>query len=128
MRSQKSPKEAKYLEYLNNDTNNAIHTKINDIRKELVELGTLIDKEYRDKIRKDLDKIEKRTGITQSQRTQILNQLSDVSLNLQYKRKQIDLTYDDSNYYGLKDLKYTLSDLDDYYKPILAKESFDGNY
>ena len=128
MRSQKSPKEAKYLEYLNNDTNNAIHTKINDIRKELVELGTLIDKEYRDKIRKDLDKIEKRTGITQSQRTQILNQLSDVSLNLQYKRKQTDLTYDDSNYYGLKDLKYTLGDLDDYYKPILAKESFDGNY
>ena len=69
MKSQKSPKEAKYLEYLNNDTNNAIHTKINDIRKELVELGALIDKEYRDKIRKDLDKIEKRTGITQSQRT-----------------------------------------------------------
>ena len=28
----------------------------------------------------------------------------------------------------IMDLEYTFGDLDDYYKPILAKESFNGNY
>lgn len=33
-----------------------------------------------------------------------------------------------SDYYGFKDLEYMFGDLDDYYKPIQARESFDGNY
>ena len=40
----------------------------------------------------------------------------------------MDSAYDNSNYYGLNDLEYMFGDLDDYYMPILAKESFNGNY
>ena len=53
---------------------------------------------------------------------------SRISLALQYKRKHFDSAYDDSNYYGLRDLEYTFDDLDFCYKSILAKENFNGNY
>ena len=56
------------------------------------------------------------------------NELSKIILDLEYKRKRIGSAYDSTDYYGLKDLEYTFGDLDDYYKPILAKESFNGNY
>ena len=51
-----------------------------------------------------------------------------IILDLKYKRKRICSAYDSTDYYGLKDLEYTFGDLDDYYKPILAKESFNRNY
>ena len=54
--------------------------------------------------------------------------MSKIILDLEYKRKRIGSAYDSTDYYGLKDLEYTFGDLDDYYKPILAKESFNGNY
>ena len=66
--------------------------------------------------------------ITRAEKTRTLNQLSRMSIKLYYKRKFLDLTYDDDNYYGLKDIEYTFGVLDDCYKPILVKESFDGNY
>ena len=128
LRSQKDPKEAKYLQYLNNNTDNNLKSKINEIRKVLVELGMMLDKEYKDEIRETLNKIDKKTRITHTDKTKLLNQLSKISLDLHYKRKHLDSAYDDSNYYGLKDLEYIFGDLDDYYKPILAKESSDGNY
>ena len=36
--------------------------------------------------------------------------------------------YDSSSYFWLKDLEHTFGDLDDYYKPILAKDCFESNY
>ena len=64
LRSQKDPKEAKYLQYLNNNTDNNLKSKINEIRKVLVELGMMLDKEYKDEIRETLNKIDKKTRIT----------------------------------------------------------------
>ena len=58
----------------------------------------------------------------------LLQELIKIDLDLQYKRKSLDLTNDDNNYIGVKDIEYILGDLDDYYKPVLAKESFNGNY
>ena len=64
LRSQKDPKEAKYLQYLSNNTDNNLKSKINEIRKVLVELGMMLDKEYKDEIRETLNKIDKKTRIT----------------------------------------------------------------
>ena len=58
----------------------------------------------------------------------LLEELTKIFNDLQFKRKHINSAFDSSSYYGLKDLEYTFGDLDDYCKPILAKDSFDGNY
>ena len=88
----------------------------------------MIDKADKDKIRKRLDEIDRKTSINRAEKTRLLNELSKILLDLEYKRKRIGSAYDSTDYYGLKDLEYTFGDLDDYYKPILAKESFNGNY
>ena len=128
LRSQKHHKETKYLDYLQTNPVNEIKSKINEIRKYIIELGMTLDKADKDKIRKRLDEIDRKTSINRAEKTRLLNELSKIILDLEYKRKRIGSAYDSTDYYGLKDLEYTFGDLDDYYKPILAKESFNGNY
>ena len=88
----------------------------------------LLDKSDKNEIRKRLNEIDRLTSITRTKKTKLLTELSKIKLNLEYKRKHFNFDYGSSDYYGLKDLEYTFGDLDDYYKPILAKESFNGNY
>ena len=52
IRSEKSHKENNYLEYITKDTNNEIHNKINEIRKELVNVTSYLEKEKLQNIRK----------------------------------------------------------------------------
>ena len=89
LRSQKDPIEPKYLEYLNNNTDNNLKSKMNEIRKVLVELGMMLDEEYRDEMRETLNKIDKKTRITRAEKTKLLNQLSIILLDLQYKRNTL---------------------------------------
>ena len=79
-------------------------------------------------IKKRLKEIDKKTRISCTEKKKLLEELSKILLDLQYKRKYISFAYDSNDYYGLKDLEYTFGDLDDYYKPILATESFNSNY
>ena len=88
----------------------------------------LLDKSERIIIRKRLNEIDKKTSISRGEKTRLLNELSRILLDLEYMKKHINFNYDSSNYFALKDLEYTFGDLDDYYKPILAKDSFNGNY
>ena len=62
------------------------------------------------------------------QRRTLLEELTKIFNDLQFERKHINSAFHSSSYYSLKDLEYTFGDLDDYYKPILAKDSSDGNY
>ena len=50
LRSKKHLEETKYLDYLQIDLVNEIKTKINDIRKCIIELGMLLDKSDKNKI------------------------------------------------------------------------------
>ena len=52
VRSEKIHKENSYLEYIIKDTNNEIHNKINNIRKELVNVSSYLEKEKIERIRK----------------------------------------------------------------------------
>ena len=101
---------------------------INEIRKYIIKLGMSMDKSNKYKIKKRLDEIDRMTNINRSEKTRLLNELSKILSDLEYKRKYISSAYDSSDYYELKDLEYTFGDLDDYYKPMLAKESFNGSY
>ena len=87
-----------------------------------------LDKADKDKIRKRLDEIDRKTSINRVEKARLLNELSRILLDLESKRKRIGSAYDSTDYYRLKDLEYTFGDIDDYYRPILAKESFNGNY
>ena len=128
LRSQKHHDEKKDLEYLQSDPVNEIKSEINGIRKYIIELGMMIDKSDKDKIRKRLDEIDKKTRINRTEKKILLEELSKISIDLQYKRKRIGSAYDSDDYYGLRDLEYTFGDLDDHCKLILAKENFNGNY
>ena len=121
IRSEKSHKEDNYIKYLNKDTNNEIHNKINEIRMELVNISSYLKKEYLNQIRKRLYEIEKKTKINRTEKTKLLNELSEISTDLKFKRKNIASDYRDNNYANIEDIEYMFGDLDDYYKPILVQ-------
>lgn len=52
LRSENNLLEDNYIEYLNNNTDDRIKAKINNIRIELIKLGNIINKKDRDKIKK----------------------------------------------------------------------------
>ena len=54
----------------------------------------------------------------------ILDHLDKLLWNIKYKRKSHYIAHDDDHHYGLKDLEKIFGDIDDYYKPVLATQSF----
>ena len=87
----------------------------------------LLNKSDRNTIRKRSEKIDKETP-NKTQKRRLLEELNNILLDLEFKKKHINTAFDSSSSCDLKDLEYTFGDLDDYYIPILAKESFAGNY
>ena len=127
MRTQKHHKEKEYLSLLQTASNNEIKSKTNEIRKVIIELDMLLNKSDRDIIRKRLEKIDKEKP-NRTRNRRLIEELNNILLDLEFKKSHINVAYDSSSYYGLKDLEYTFGNLDDYYIPILAKECFNGNY
>ena len=127
MWSQTHHKEKEYLSHLQADPNNEIKSMIIKIKKFITKLGILLNKSERNNIRKRLNEIERlRPNRAHSRR--LLEELTKIFNDLKFKKEHINNVFDCSSYYGLKDLEYTFCDLDDYYKPILAREIFNGNY
>lgn len=109
-----------------------MHNKINKIRIEILELDKRLSKKDKKEYVRELfdildDKLRK-TSITRAEKRRILDWLTEISNELRYKRKYVDLIFDDSNCFGLKDIEYTFGDLDDYCKPILAIDRNNGSY
>ena len=127
MRTQKHHKEKEYLSLLQAEFNNEIKSKTNKVRKVIIELGILLNKGDRDSIRKRFTKIDKETP-NRTQKRRLLEELNNILFDLEFKKKHINNAFNSSSSYGLKNLEYIFGNLDDYYMPILAKESFDGNY
>ena len=127
MRTQKHHKEKEYLSLLQAEFNNEIKSKTNEVRKVIIELGMLLNKGDRDSIRKRFTKIDKETP-NRTQKRRLLEELNNILFDLEFKKKHINNAFNSSSSYGLKNLEYIFGNLDDYYMPILAKESFDGNY
>ena len=98
IRSEVSHKENNYIKYLNKDTNNEIHKQINKIRMQLVNVSSHLKKQYLNQIRKTLYETEKKTKINRTEKTKLLNELSEISTNLKFKRKNILSAYRDNNY------------------------------
>ena len=54
--------------------------------------------------------------------------MTEIPNELRYKRIYVDLTFDDSDYFGLKDIECIFGDLGNYYKPILPIDRNNGSY
>ena len=129
IRSEKIHKENNYIEYITKDTSNKIHDKINDIRKELVKVPDCLSrkKKHLKQIRKKLHETAKNKQIARTERTRLLTELTEISLNPKFKKNMIS-DYRDDNYANSQDIEYMFDDLDDYYKPILVQGLLNGSY
>ena len=99
--------------------------RIDDITDELKDPTYNISRSELKEIKKTLYNIEKRNKIGSKKTKRYLDELDKKTLKLD---KYHD--YDDYEYKGIKDIKdlFKLSIDKDYYKPILVKSGYNGNY
>ena len=130
LRSEKNISEDNYMKYINSNTDNEFHARINNVRLVASKLGNILTKEERNIIRKELCKLENKKRFTKTQKERVYAYLIGLARTLDNKEKYQYSDYHDQDYFGIKDIENMLNNIDDidYYKPILTKESFIGNY
>ena len=99
--------------------------RIDDIREDLKDLSYKLSKSELQKIRKNLYNIEKKNNLIKKKTNKYLDELNKKILKLE---KYHD--HDDYEYRGIKNIKdlFKLSIDKNYYKPILVKSDYNGNY
>ena len=141
-------KESQYLSLLNQNTINKIDNKINEIRKLLIEIGKRFTNTEIKKYTQELYDIVKIITSSHESRVTYYCKLSNelrlivsniintkknqksrfeenkLLIEIKYKRKSHYIAHDDDYHYGLKDTEFMFGNIGDYYKPILAKQSF----
>ena len=111
----------------NNDNNNDLYdNKISDIRRILNRLRDILPRKYRKEIKEKLYEIEHNENLSEENEEylrKLVRILNDTEKNSPYD-------HDDFDYYGIRDRGSLFDEAseEDYYKPILVKKSFKGNY
>ena len=110
--------------------NNLDDDKIIDIRAILNRLGDILPKRYRKEIKKKLHEIENNEDLSETEKEGNDEYLRKFVRNLNNKEKYCPSDLNDFDYYGIWDIKHLFDEVSktDYYKPILVKSSFKGNY
>ena len=127
--SESSPIESNYEKYITNNTNNEIKARINNIRIILARLGNAVTKNERNKIRKDLYKIEKKQKLIKTQKERVYRYLIQLANALNKREEYKHSDNKDLDYFEIRDIENLFIDADyDYYKPVLVKSSFENNY
>ena len=70
------------MKYINNNTDDEVKAKINIIRIGTTKLGNILSKEERNKIRKDLYKIENKKKLTKAQKERTHAYLTELARTL----------------------------------------------
>ena len=92
-------------------------------------MGNIVTKNDREKIKKELYEIENKTNLSNKEKEKIDYNLLELVNKLNKEEKYRYHDRDDLDYHGLRDIENVFDNIDDdYYKPILAKSSFDENY
>ena len=130
LRSEKIILEDNYMKYINSNTDNELHARINSIRIAATKLSNILINEERNIIREELYRLENKKRFTRAQREKAYTYLIDLARTLDNKEKYQYSDYHDQDYLGIRDIENMLNNTDDidYYKPILTKESFVSNY
>ena len=116
-------------EFLNNNNNNNLYdNKVTDIRRILNRLRDILPRKYRKEIKEKLYEIEQNENLSEKEENdeylrKIVRILNDKERYSLYDRGDLDC-------YGIRDTENLFDEAseEDYYKPILIKSSFKGNY
>ena len=130
LKSESNPAEHNYMKYFNNSTSDEMKSKINDIRLILSRLENIVTKRYRKEIKKELYEIEKKQNLSDNEKEKIYDDLVKLANTLDKKEEHKHSDRDDLDYFGIRELEKLFDDIDDdnYYKPVLIRSSFEGNY
>ena len=121
LKSESNPAERNYTRYFNNSTNDEIKSKINDIKLVLSRLGNIVTKNDRQKIKKDLYKIEQKRNLSDNKKKKIYYDLIKLANTLNKKEEQKHSDLDDLDYFGIRDIENLfINNGDNYYKPVLV--------
>ena len=108
--------------------NNLDNDKISDVKKILNRLRDILPKIYKKETKKKLYEIERNENLSEQEKEEIEEYLTKLVRNLKKKEEHRHHDCDDPDYYGLRDIERLFRKIDDYYKPILVKSPFRGNY
>ena len=124
IRSEPIINEEKYIF----DNVNEVHSKINDVRLQLLNVSPYINKKKRDNIRKRLYEIENTRNIDRKLKNRLLKELESMSIDLKFMQKRMISAYRDDNYANIDDIEYIFGDIDNYYAPVLSSSLFNNGY
>ena len=112
-------------ELFNNNNN-----EISDIRRILNRLRNILPKKDRKEIKDKLYKIEHQRNLSEEEKEENDEYLRKLVRILNNKEEYSLYDRDDFDYYGIRDIENLFDEAseEDYYKPILVKSSFNGNY
>ena len=104
--------------------NNLDNGKISDIKKILNRLRDILTQEYRKEIKKERYEIENKKNLSKQEEEEFHEYLAKLVRILDKKEKCHHHDHDHPDYYWIRDIESLFSDIDYYYKPILAKIVF----
>ena len=110
--------------------NNLNDDKISHTRRIPNSLRNILPKRYRKEIREKLYEIEHKDNLSEAEKEENDEYLRKLLRILNDKEKHAPYDRDDHDYYGIRDIEHLFDKVseEDYYKPILVKSSFKGNY
>ena len=110
--------------------NNLYDNKISDIKRILNRLRDILPRKYRKEIKEKLYEIEHNENLSEAEKEENDEYLRKLVRILNDKEKHSPYDRDDLDYYGIRDIENLFDKVseEDYYKPILVKSSFKGNY
>ena len=116
-------------EFFNNN-NNLYDNKISDIRRILNRLRDMLPKKYRTEIKEKLYEIEHKENLSEAEKEENDEYLRKLVRILNDKEKHSPYERDDLDYYRIRDIENLFDKVseENYYKPILIRSSFKGNY
>ena len=110
--------------------NNLTDDKISNTRRILNSLRNILPKRYRKEIREKLYEIEHKDNLSDAEKEENNEYLRKLVRIFNDQEKHAPYDRDDLDYYGIRDIEHLFDKVseEDYYKPILVKSSFKGNY
>ena len=117
-------------ELFNDNNNNLYDNEISDIRRILNRLRDILPKKDRKEIKDKLYEIEHQRNISEAEKEENDEYLRKLVRILNNKEKYGLYDRDDFDYYGIRDIENLFDEVSEegYYKPILVKSYFKGNY
>ena len=114
----------------NNKDNDIYNNKISDVRRILNRLRDMLPRKYRKEIKEKLYKIEHNENLSEGEKEENDEYLRKLVKIFNNKEKYSPYDRHDLHYYGIRDIENLFDEAseEDYYKPILVKSSFKGNY